>query len=181
MKTKTINLYNFDELTKEQQKKAIDNLRNINTDGDYWFEDIIREWKEKLTRQGFLSPEIYFSGFCSQGDGASFKAEVDIEKFLKGRRMATKYKEAITNYQEGESSAEITTSGRYCHEYTMTIDGYNTPDELDSLILDHAREQARKIYKELEKEYFYLSSDESIIDTIKANEYTFNEQGMIEN
>ena len=36
MKTKTINLYSFDELREESKKKAIQNLWDINVDYDWW-------------------------------------------------------------------------------------------------------------------------------------------------
>ncbi len=36
MKTKTINLYKFDELTKEAQQKALDKYRYFNVDDYYW-------------------------------------------------------------------------------------------------------------------------------------------------
>jgi hypothetical protein len=181
---KTINLYSFDELSKDQQAKALENCRHINADMGLWEQGVIDEWKEKLERQGFISPKIYYSGFWSQGDGACFSAEIDLPKFLKGRRVATKYAKQIENYHKGVLTASITTSGHYRHEYSMNLDYCdedNAPsEELEALILEHAREQARAIYKALRASYDYDTSNEAIIDTIEANKLTFNYKGEIE-
>jgi len=37
-----------------------------------WASELIAKWKARLERAGFPDVEIAFSGFCSQGDGASF-------------------------------------------------------------------------------------------------------------
>lgn len=36
-----------------------------------------------------------------------------------------------------------------------------------------------KIYKDLETEYEYLISDNSVADTLRANKYEFDEEGYI--
>ena len=36
MKTKTIEIYEFDELSESAQDKAIDNIRTINNDYEWW-------------------------------------------------------------------------------------------------------------------------------------------------
>lgn len=178
MKIKTIKCLTFNELNEEQRAQVIENYQDINTDHD-WSQWTINDWKEKLERQGFSSPKIYFSGFWSQGDGASFKCEaIDLEKFLKGRRAASKYKKDVKAYQDGEVSASISTSGHYSHEYSMSLDSYDLSEELEAFILEEAREQARKIYSDLKKEYEYLTSDESIAETLEANEYYFNSETL---
>jgi len=181
MKTKTINCLLFSELNAEQKEKVIENYRDINIDCD-WYSFTLDDWKEKLERQGFMSPEIYFSGFYSQGDGASFTAEIDIPKFLKGRRSATKYAKQIENYHRGILTAKITQGGHYSHEYTMALDYYDQDDalsgNLEDFIIEEAREQARKIYKDLRAEYEGLMTDEAISETLEVNEYYFNPETL---
>ena len=82
MKKITINLYSFNELSPEIQKKVLDDNRTINVNYN-WHDFIYDNWKEKLTSFGFINPEIYFSGFYSQGDGACFDADIDLETVLK--------------------------------------------------------------------------------------------------
>lgn len=180
MKKKTINLYSFNELNEEQKEKVIENYADINTNYD-WHNYILEDWKEKLSRQGFEDAEINFTGFWSQGDGASFNCQVNLEKFLKGRRIAKKY-QSILNDDEADLSISITNNGHYCHEYMMIIHfddwkGLITA-ELEKFILEEAREQARKIYDDLYDNYEGLTSKEAIIDTLIINEYLFNEETL---
>ena len=185
MITKTYNVFTFEELTEEQKDKAINNYRDINTedvDADVW---VIEEWEEKLQRQGFEDAKINYSGFWSQGDGASFDCSVNLEQFIKGRRCITEYKKQLDAFNDGDISIAITNNGHYCHEYTMQIDiieDYNEliTDKLEQFILEEARDQARKTYKALEDNYNYQSSDESITETLKVNEYYFTEDGKID-
>lgn len=53
---------------------VIDKHRDINVDMFEWWDCAYDDWKEKLTALGYDNPEIQFSGFWSQGDGASFTA-----------------------------------------------------------------------------------------------------------
>jgi len=186
MKKITYNVYLFDELGKEAQEKAIEDARDngINTDYD-WHDWILEEAKEKLERQGFENAEINFSGFYSQGDGASFNCDVNLNKFLSGRRCKTEYKKQSKAESLEELSIFIKNNDNHCHEYTMNIefDDYANDvmtDKLEAFILEEARDQARKIYRELEKENNYLMTDESITETLIANEYYFTEEGKID-
>lgn len=64
----------FNELTKKQQDQVVDKLRDINTDFN-WFEYSVEQFEAKLTKLGFYDIKTEFSGFYSQGDGASFTAK----------------------------------------------------------------------------------------------------------
>lgn len=184
METRTYEVYKFSELTKDQQVKATENLRDINTDYD-WYRFELEDYCEDLDKQGFEDAEITFSGFWSQGDGASFTAIVNLEKFLKVRKLSNKYRKELNTYKSGELSIKIIKSShQYEHEYTMATDISDDNDllrsELDDLILEEAREQARSIYKNLRDSYEYLVSDEAITETIEANDYDFTVDGKID-
>ena len=60
--------------------------------------------------------------------------------------------------------------GHYYHEMTMRCDDKN--------ILDESRQLAREYYRDLEKCYDYLTSAESIIETIDANDYEFDSESL---
>lgn len=51
-------------------------LASWNTDHD-WHESVVDLWTQALEQIGFRDVKIAFSGFWSQGDGASFTANVD--------------------------------------------------------------------------------------------------------
>jgi hypothetical protein len=81
--TKTV--YTFRELLAKGDTGAIDRARDWLREGqtDYnWWEYIYELWVAALDQIGFENAQIEFSGFWSQGDGASFTARVDLEKLI---------------------------------------------------------------------------------------------------
>jgi hypothetical protein len=79
-------VYTFGELLKlaEEGKvneravtKARQWMEEASTDGDWW-EYTYDDWQKACADVGFPDPEINFSGFGSQGDGASFVSVVDL-------------------------------------------------------------------------------------------------------
>lgn len=194
-------VYTFDELSESAKKKAIDKLRDINTDYE-WYDGTIENITLFLEILGFSEVVISFSGFWSQGDGASFTGKyrfnAEWEKALNEHfpndgkwkefgialECASKY---LQKRGEGCIEAEISRSTHhYCHENTVSFNVYssedryaNIPDDEEDSFVDTCKNIMRHIYKELGEEYRYLSSDEVVIETIKANEYEFTEDGRM--
>lgn len=50
-------------------------------------------------------------------------------------------------------------------------------EDAEEIIVEAMRDLARWLYRHLEREHDYLSSDEVVDETIAANEYTFTEAG----
>jgi hypothetical protein len=69
----------FDELTNYGKQKAIE---KYGQPPDDWYEDIYTRAKEEGPERGFVIDEIQFSGFHSQGDGASWTGFVDLATFI---------------------------------------------------------------------------------------------------
>ena len=65
---------------------------------------------------------------------------------------------------------DVTVTGRYYHNMSMRCD--------NPVTLQVARRLAAKLYKDLEIEYNYLTSDECIIETIESNEYEFDQNTL---
>lgn len=63
----------FARLSPKAKERARDNYREGNLDYEWW-DHIYEEWIAELEEMGWRNPEINFSGFASQGDGASFTA-----------------------------------------------------------------------------------------------------------
>jgi len=77
----------YDQLSPEAQEHARESWKNATREDpdDFWSEHVIAEWKWLLTNKGFGNIEINWSGFYSQGDGASFTGKVvDWVKFFQG-------------------------------------------------------------------------------------------------
>lgn len=79
--------FKYDQLTPSAQEKAREwwvNAEN-ETGSNYYAEPVVAEWKWLLQNKGFNDVEINWSGFWSQGDGASFTAgSIDFRKYLMG-------------------------------------------------------------------------------------------------
>lgn len=154
----------YNELSDEIKEKVIKKHWTINIDNYEWWDYIINNFQKELQDDyGFSNVKICFSGFASQGDGASFTGE-------------------ITNFKQFCEKAELTplvkfkrNSTRYSHENTVSIDFENLECQIEDWRIDKCRE----IYEVLEKEYFHLTADEQIIETVNANNYDFNEEGEI--
>lgn len=77
----TITVYKFDELEGRAKERAATKLRDWATDHD-WYEFVYECAKEDGAKRGFEIEDIRFSGFWSQGDGASWTGSVDVKQFV---------------------------------------------------------------------------------------------------
>lgn len=184
MRQVTINLYKFDELNEETKKKVLENFRYLNTEWD-WYESVYEGFEEIASEYGIEVEDMRFSGFYSQGDGASFEGEiVDFKKFAEktGLKRLVRLSDSI-EYNLNMLVKRVTY--HYYHSKTVEADirdgGYYP--RLSNLIeekLEKVKEElCEKLYRNLEEEYDYLTSDEVVADTIRANEYEFTEGGEL--
>lgn len=206
----------FDELPETAKQHA----RNEHTgegylDYDWWdctYEDAVRMAEilgitiSTTSHAGrkpgttYLTTDISFSGFWSQGDGASFEgdyefapdavakiaAETKDEELL---RIATElYLLQLARRMSGLEpfSASIKTSGRYSHSGTMGVsvsadddDGESGEDDnLEKSVTQLMRDFADWIYKQLEAQHDWLLSDECVDEALK--ELAFDEDGNLQ-
>jgi len=141
-------------------------------------------------------PRIWYSGFCSQGDGACFEGRY---QYAAGATRAIRAHApqdgelhriadglaAIQRRNFYQLSAGIRHEGRYYHEYTMAIaverEAVTMQDMTpgaDDLIVELLRDLARWLYRQLEQEYWYQLSDSVVDEAILANDYSFTEDGV---
>ena len=142
-----------------------------------------------------LNPCIWFSGFWSQGDGACFEGRYRYAKDAprKIRDHARKDGElhriadalqVIQRRDFYQLHATVTHRDRYYHEYCMAIsverDSPTYQDmtaDAEETVIEALRDLARWLYRQLEREYDYLTSDDIVDDAITANAYTFTAAG----
>ena len=71
--------------------------------------------------------------------------------------------------------------GRYYHSGCMSVDVYlkgdDAPRDVEEDTRDILREFADWIYRHLESEYEYRMSDENVDESLRINEYEFDEDG----
>jgi len=221
-KTYTQTVYTFAELrtlgNSAPIEKARQWLQELAVMDEFWSEDTLEEWKTALSQIGFANAEIAYSGFWSQGDGASFTASVDLPKligFLAAPPAASEcvsgnpedFRPFVVHHGGGVRNnpkfarllllldylggASVTRdSHHYSHENTCTFTVEDLRDEGEWISSDRklynefveAAEELRcdlsqAIYKALEAEYEYRTSDEAIAEDAEANDYTFTASG----
>lgn len=220
MRTIEVKLYQFEELSDAAKEKAREWWKELESQ-DFGGHGDLFEFAE--TAAGLLGiefgtkavplhgggtrqePDIYWSGFSSQGDGASF---VGSYSYKKGCAKAVRAEfgtdnelwriaDGLTALQKQHGyklECKITQDGRYSHSHTMNVD-ITAPESVANVedchyegsrlviheplntLLDLIRNFADWIYKGLEEEYDYRMSDERVDDTLIANEYEFTEKG----
>jgi hypothetical protein len=69
----------FTELTPKAKAYALDNYNNSE---DYWYESTLEQAKEDGLALGFYIYDIVFSGFSSQGDGASWMGHINLGEYI---------------------------------------------------------------------------------------------------
>lgn len=69
----------FDELSNSAKQHAI---TEYGQPPDDWYEEIINRAKYEGPERGFNIDEVMFTGFHSQGDGASWTGHVDLATFI---------------------------------------------------------------------------------------------------
>ena len=141
-------------------------------------------------------PDIFFRGFWSQGDGASFQgtyayapgAGRAIRAYAPRDTELHEIADALADIQRRnfyQLTVDIRQRGPYYHEYTMTVDverdsptGQQPTSDAQGAITEALRDLARWLYRRLEREYDYQSSDPVVDETIAANDWTFTAEGQ---
>lgn len=158
--TREIQVYKFDELSDKAKEHAREMHRAANADDTYWFETIIEDAAAVLPALGFAineqrnshRPAIYFSGFCSQGDGACFEGSWSPETLKDRDALRAEYpvawkdadgvEHACPDNVELQAIADeshrlaaldptrgiswrATHSGRYSHEHSVSFEHYD--------------------------------------------------------
>jgi hypothetical protein len=182
--------------------ELIERYRDINVDG-HWWDDTAREFIDELYRRtgvGIPLDSVRFSGFSSQGDGASFTINGELlADFLVRMKWDDRYPALAADENVTFTITRRHTS--YMHEGTMRVeidepfidDWEDDPfkraiDEVrvqaageelercETELTEFFRNEAKKLYRELESTYEYLTSDEVVWGTILANDLDQNKE-----
>lgn len=168
MKIKEIKVYEFKELEEKVKEKVLNNFRNDN-DYDFLEEDLEEYLKEMLEKENITYEDLkinYSLSYC-QGDGFSFTGNFIYKNI------------PILIKRDGFN---------YYHERSTEIIILNEEDfkKMDFEIFEtDFKDLYYNICKKIEKMGYemmeYEDSDESIKEIIEINEYTFRENGEMEN
>jgi hypothetical protein len=198
--------YKIHELPKESKKAAIEEIKNRNSfyDRDIDLDWVIENETEDLEALGLENVEISFTGFWSQGDGASFTARVnDIPNFIKTVGITDDIlPKALAAFEEVYEMRIVRLSSRYFHENTVSFEIEEMDDtelilmspfgvgditiDLNDLLGDIGLEakasawvksKSKEIYRKLEKAYEDEFSDEAVIEWADDMGIKFDEEG----
>ncbi|MBW2778173.1 antitoxin of toxin-antitoxin stability system, partial [Escherichia coli] len=93
--------------------------------------------------------------------------------------------QAVQKRNFWQLQAEISHRGRYCHPYSMDITvtrnsptGQAMTADAEAAVSEALRDLAFWLYRQLENEYDWLTSDAAVDEALLINEYTFTEAGL---
>lgn len=162
--------------------------------------DITTTKQSKQTGRAYREISIYFSGFYSQSDGASFEGSYCYNPRAIDEIKAERNDETLITLAEQLAflqitrrllgyepfSATITISRHYSHSNTMNVevnsedeedDHSQVSEELEETITQLFKEFADWIYSSLKNEYDYLYSDECVDEHL--DEEIFDIDGQV--
>lgn len=199
MKQKIINLYTFDELNEEEQKKVLDNNRDWLLDL-LTAEDIIWEFSEVgqlVADAGFLNPEFEYDVGNVQGRGACFDcSEFNWDLLLEDLEIPHKSlfikllqdsPQIYYDIRRPQGSYAYHYSHESCREFFLDIES-SAPQRVYNILLkiEEHIEQKRydlciKVRDKLTDTYEYLQSDDCLKEHLDlANIYFNPETGKTE-
>ena len=185
MKTVSITLYTYDELSKTAQAKARDKHRELcPIDLDLTLDLTLDDAKQIARAMGFDVDRIPYCGFHSQGDGASITGEwvanrvdpAELPDCLELVKLCAEFAEIATRNPEARVHLNPYYSSR-CHEYSVDYVFCDMAEDDEENFKSAARRLMKWIYHSLEAEYEHLTSDDTIGETLTENEHFFTEDG----
>jgi hypothetical protein len=177
--TRTITIYQFDELEGKAKEKAIETCSDYNVNHNWW-EDI---YDQDAAAIGLRITAFDLYRGTIEGDLSEYLLDScklirtnhgkDTETFATARQYLNYYIESYKvwlkeqdeeEYSDDMKPADWLYEFRYSNEADVVTSNYKKALLQDYLII-------------LQKEYDYLTSREEIINTIRANEYEFLANG----
>lgn len=188
----------FQALPDNVREDVVEKRRYWNVEDEHWHQHIIDGFKEQMAEVGITANQVYFSGFCSQGDGACFDGWIDDRAKVFALPEFVEFA-ALGEGERSLRSADWSSRGRYCHEETLSFEfslneesepwerDYDNPlrYQIDKITYDDAialmakfepvftewiKSKCRELYNTLEEEYDHQTEDEQIVESLIAND-----------
>ena len=198
--------YSIQELSPGARKIVIEAIQNSRsfTEQEVDLDWVIENETEDLMTLGLDNVEIAFSGFWSQGDGASFTARVnDIPTFIKTIGIEEEIlPKVLAAFEEVYEMSIVRIDSRYVHENTVrfdieeiddtelvilsgfglgdiTVDLNDTLEEigLEAIASSWVKSKCKEIYGKLGKAYEEEFSDEAAERWADDMDLRFDEEG----
>jgi hypothetical protein len=175
-------------MTKDE---LIEKYRHINVEHDWW-EWVYADFKSDMGNVGVEIDDIEFSGFWSQGDHATFSCSMrsSVDTFMESHNLHEHYNaiyklalqggvrisKKLDRYSEVECEAwgyfdaceDEDMNAFYQKQYEEEVEVTYTEFDKDAIKILEGYEH--DLYRQLEREYYSLTSDEVVWETIQGNE-----------
>lgn len=166
MKTITVNLYQFEELNPEAQKAALSKLADLNTT-DKWWDYIYEDAEEvgfKIT--GFdLDRKVVNGHFMVSGEETAAAILDNHGEKCETYKLAAQYLEDLPDIRKSAPAAAQAEGIEY-----MSEEAFETK---------FLKRLSAAYVTILQADFDHLTSDETVKETIEANEYDFLENGTL--
>ena len=198
--------WTFADAPEDVRAAILDKQRYFEVDNNDWWDLTDEDFKAEMEEKGIHVNDMWFSGFCCQGDGASFDGYIeDLPKFLeayyKAEDFATIRKLLNIDGFYFSFKCDSRSHDRCSFEYDYEDWRYLIDYDQDDLryhafkavnLLDHADDEIHRlaqeaedifkremcgIYRTLEKEHDYLTSNEHLTEYFEGADYLFDEDG----
>jgi hypothetical protein len=171
MKEITIKLYEFDDLSVDVQRKVIERHRRINVNG-CWYDSIYEDAKKiglKINEFSIYYQRIRGEVITSAKRGEFITSAIDCAiNILKEHGEQLETYEMALNFINDRFKIHREKSVDKCRDLRDNID-------------DFKRSLLEYYFINIRREYGYQLSDKMVIKSIRANGYTFEEDGTIRN
>ena len=178
MRTETIKIYSFSELSAEAKEKAMRGNRGINVDYDWW--GCTYEMMKKVGVE-INSFSIYLREISITIEDSEYTAIETIENFWEkmeivkiSKQFIADRDELIKKLGEGNDISGYSVKEELIEEL---IDEYD--EEIEYLEEQYRKEMAEEILTWLREELEFLQTDEAVAETLIANDFEFTENGDI--
>ena len=191
-------VYRLNELSDDARDKARAWYREDGFDYD-WYDTVYEDFQQIAEILGLRlktrSVRLYGGGSRQKPCGACFETFYSYRKEAPRRirqhapqdTELHRIADALQSIQRRnfyQLHAEASHRGHYYHENSMAIsverDSPNYQDmtaDAEDTVIEALRDLACWLYRQLEREYEYLTSDEAVDEVIATNEYTFTATG----
>jgi len=171
---RTIEIYKFNELSKDIQDKVIEEHHDINVDY-VWYDFIIDDAK----RIG-----INIMGFDINNNNIKGEITKNIRKVI--NNIKNEYGDESNLYQiANDFQQKLSTQAHiFSEKHNLKINDFISDEQVSewkniekNITRDFERLVLRYFLNILKKEYEYLTSREAIVDTLLAHDYDFTKEG----
>lgn len=161
-----------------------------------WWDCVYEHFIGRCAALGVRVDDMTFTGFWSQGDGAAFAGRVSLAEFMKSQGLDEQYPALYLGVVDDGSYLRVGFEGNNmrCADYGMyanqtapsgmfsnldqlaweeLLEEQENDAALEDRVMKYCNGLANELYRDLEKEYDYLTSEEQFIASCEGNEITF--------